>query len=96
MVFTTLIFSNVWLSLTNRSFYYSLWSSFKNKNNLMVGVTILTLLMLFAILYIKPISLFFKVSSLNLKELGIAMLVAMLSVLWFEVYKWIKLRRKIQ
>ena len=94
MVFTTLIFSNVWLSLTNRSFYYSLWSSFKNKNNLMVGVTILTLLILFAILYIKPISLFFKVSSLNLKELGMAMLVAMLSVLWFEVYKWIKRRRK--
>lgn len=94
MVFTTLIFSNVWLSLTNRSFYYSLWSSFKNKNNLMVSVTILTLLILFAILYIKPISLFFKVSSLNLKELGMAMLVAMLSVLWFEVYKWIKRRRK--
>ncbi|WP_291048719.1 cation-translocating P-type ATPase [Empedobacter sp. UBA1574] len=94
MVFTTLIFSNVWLSLTNRSFYYSLWSSFKNKNNLMVGVIILTLLILFAILYIKSISLFFKVSSLNLKELGMAMLVAMLSVLWFEVYKWIKRRRK--
>ncbi|MDM1298741.1 cation-translocating P-type ATPase [Empedobacter falsenii] len=94
MVFTTLIFSNVWLSLTNRSFYYSLWSSFRNKNNLMVYVTVLTLVILFAILYIQPISLFFKVTSLNLNELGIAMIVAMLSVLWFEVYKWIKRRRK--
>lgn len=94
MVFTTLIFSNVWLSLTNRSFYYSLLSSFRNKNNLMVYVTVLTLVILFAILYIQPISLFFKVTSLNLNELGIAMLVAMLSVLWFEVYKWIKRRRK--
>ncbi|MBY0065986.1 cation-translocating P-type ATPase [Empedobacter falsenii] len=94
MVFTTLIFSNVWLSLTNRSFYYSLWSSFRNKNNLMVYVTVLTLVILFAILYIQPISLFFKVTSLNLNELGITMLVAMLSVLWFEVYKWIKRRRK--
>ncbi len=96
MVFTTLIFSNVWLSLTNRSFYYSLWSSFRNKNNLMVYVTVLTLVILFAILYIQPISLFFKVTSLNLNELGIAMLVAMLSVLWFEVYKCIKRRRKIE
>ncbi|MFV0142177.1 cation-translocating P-type ATPase [Empedobacter falsenii] len=96
MVFTTLIFSNVWLSLTNRSFYYSLWSSFRNKNNLMVYVTVLTLVILFAILYIQPISLFFKVTSLNLNELGIAMLVAMLSVLWFEVYKWIKRRRKVE
>ncbi|MGV0965346.1 cation-translocating P-type ATPase [Empedobacter falsenii] len=95
MVFTTLIFSNVWLSLTNRSFYYSLWSSFRNKNNLMVYVTVLTLVILFAILYIQPISLFFKVTSLNLNELGIAMLVAMLSVLWFEVYKWIR-RRKVE
>ncbi|MDM1549947.1 cation-translocating P-type ATPase [Empedobacter falsenii] len=96
MVFTTLIFSNVWLSLTNRSFYYSLWSSFRNKNNSMVYVTVLTLVILFAILYIQPISLFFKVTSLNLNELGIAMLVAMLSVLWFEVYKCIKRRRKIE
>ena len=96
MVFTTLIFSNVWLSLTNRSFYYSLWSSFRNKNNLMVYVTVLTLVILFAILYIQPISLFFKVTSLNLNELGIAMLVAMLSVLWFEVYKCIKRRSKIE
>ncbi|HAR73503.1 MAG TPA: haloacid dehalogenase, partial [Flavobacteriaceae bacterium] len=96
MVFTTLIFSNVLLSLTNRSFYYSLWSSFRNKNNLMVYVTVLTLVILFAILYIQPISLFFKVTSLNLNELGIAMLVAMLSVLWFEVYKWIKRRRKVE
>ena len=96
MVFTTLIFSNVWLSLTNRSFYYSLWSSFRNKNNLMVYVTVLTLVILFAILYIQPISLFFKVTSLNLNELGITMLVAMLSVLWFEVYKWIKRRIKIE
>ncbi|MDM1061322.1 cation-translocating P-type ATPase [Empedobacter falsenii] len=95
MVFTTLIFSNIWLSLTNRSFYYSLWSSFRNKNNLMVYVTVLTLVILFAILYIQPISLFFKVTSLNLNELGIAMLVAMLSVLWFEVYKWIR-RRKVE
>ena len=96
MVFTTLIFSNVWLSLTNRSFYYSLLSSFRNKNNLMVYVTVLTLVILFAILYIQPISLFFKVTSLNLNELGITMLVAMLSVLWFEVYKWIKRRIKIE
>lgn len=95
MVFTTLIFSNIWLSLTNRSFYHSLWSSFRNKNNLMVYVTVLTLVILFAILYIQPISLFFKVTSLNLNELGIAMLVAMLSVLWFEVYKWIR-RRKVE
>jgi Ca2+-transporting ATPase len=31
MVFTTLVFSNVILSLVNRSFYYSVFASLKNK-----------------------------------------------------------------
>jgi Ca2+-transporting ATPase len=33
---TTLVFSNVILSLVNRSFYYSVFASLKNKNNMMV------------------------------------------------------------
>ena len=93
MVFTTLIFSNIWLSLTNRSFYDSLWSSFKNKNYLMLAVIILTLCILFSILYIQPISKFFKVTSLNVNELSLAMIVAVVSVLWFEIYKWIKRKK---
>jgi Ca2+-transporting ATPase len=37
MVFTTLVFSNVILSLVNRSFYYSVFASLKKiKNNMMV------------------------------------------------------------
>src|SRR3546814_5110717 len=38
MVFTTLIFANILLSLTNRSFHYSLFESFKNKNMLFAVV----------------------------------------------------------
>jgi Ca2+-transporting ATPase len=43
MVFTTLVFSNVILSLVNRSFYYSVFASLKNKNNMMVIATNFTL-----------------------------------------------------
>ena len=93
MVFTTLIFSNVFLSLTNRSFTYSLFESFKNKNILFSLVIGATLILLFAILYIPVFSKFFHISSLNLKDLGIAILIAMVSVLWFEGYKWLKRRR---
>jgi len=92
IVFTTLIFANVFLSLTNRSFTYSLFESFKNKNILFPLITLATLILLFAILYIPVFSNFFHVSSLNLKDLGIAILIAMVSVLWFEVYKWRKRR----
>ncbi|MBX7262257.1 MAG: cation transporting ATPase C-terminal domain-containing protein, partial [Chitinophagales bacterium] len=88
IVFTTLIFANVFLSLTNRSFTYSLFESFKNKNTLFPLIIGSTLILLFAILYIPVFSNFFHVSSLNLKDLGIAILIAMVSVLWFEVYKW--------
>jgi Ca2+-transporting ATPase len=88
MVFTTLIFANVFLSLTNRSFTYSLFESFKNKNILFPLIIGTTLILLFAILYIPALSNFFHVSSLNLKDLGITILIAMVSVLWFEVYKW--------
>jgi Ca2+-transporting ATPase len=88
IVFTTLIFANVFLSLTNRSFTYSLFESFKNKNILFSLVIGATLILLFAILYIPVFSNFFHISSLNLKDLGITILIAMVSVLWFEVYKW--------
>ncbi|MDQ7918016.1 cation-translocating P-type ATPase [Mesonia sp. MT50] len=93
MVFTTLIFANVWLSLVNRSFVYSIFESFKNKNNLFPLVIGATLVLLFSILYIPPFAKFFQVAELNIKELGIAMLIAAISVLWFEVYKWIKRRK---
>lgn len=90
MVFTTLIFANILLSLTNRSFYYSLFESFKNRNVLFVVINGLTLVLLLAILYYPPLSDFFKVTGLGLKELGIAALAASVSVLWFEVYKLFK------
>jgi len=81
IVFSTLIFANVFLSLVNRSFIYSMFDSFKNKN---------TLLLLFAILYIPPFASFFKVRGIGVQKLGVSALIAAVSVLWFEVYKWLR------
>lgn len=93
MVFTTLIFANILLSLTNRSFYYSLFESFKNRNILLVAITTVTLVMLFAILYFPSLSSFFKVTGLSVAELAMAGAVAGVSVLWFELYKLLKRKR---
>src|SRR5690554_2039413 len=90
MVFTTLIFANILLSLTTRSFKYSILDSFKNKNKLFPIVIGATLVLLFAILYIPFAARFFHVIGLNILQLGIALLIAAVSVLWFEVYKWLK------
>ncbi len=92
MVFTTLIFANILLSLANRSFTYSIFETTKNKNKLFPIVIGATLVLLFAILYIPPFARFFHLNSLNINDLGIAFLIASVSVLWFEGYKWVKLR----
>lgn len=89
-VFTTLIFANVLLSLVNRSFYYSILESFKNRNFLLAGISFLVLVLLMVILYVNPVSIFFSVSALTAKELGLAFLTAAVSVLWLEIYKLFK------
>lgn len=94
MVFTTLIFANMLLSLVNRSFIYSVFDSFKYKNNLFPIVISATLVLLFSILYIPLFANFFQVTGLNILELSIAFIISAVSVLWFEVYKWIKRRYK--
>ncbi|WP_294675256.1 cation-translocating P-type ATPase [uncultured Fluviicola sp.] len=93
MVFTTLIFANVFLSLANRSFFFSMFASLKNKNRLFPLVIGTTLVLLTAILYVPPIARFFRVAGLGISELGISFLIASASVLWFEVYKWYKRKK---
>ena len=90
MVFTTLIFANILLSFTNRSFYYTLFESFRNKNNLLIYITFATLLVLMVMLYVQPVSQFFKLTSLNLDQLLTAGSAAIISVIWFDIYKLIK------
>ncbi|KIC64024.1 cation-translocating P-type ATPase [Chryseobacterium taiwanense] len=90
LVFSTLIFANILLSFVNRSFYYSIFESFKNRNFLLVGISLLVLIFLLIILYVKPVSEFFSVTSLTTIELGLVLMVAAVSVLWFEIYKLIK------
>ncbi|AZA92946.1 Calcium-transporting ATPase lmo0841 [Chryseobacterium nakagawai] len=90
LVFSTLIFANILLSLVNRSFYYSMLESFKNRNILLAGISVLVVLLLLTILYVSPVSGFFSVTALNIKELGLTLLTASISVLWFEIYKLLK------
>lgn len=95
MVFSTLIFANILLSFANRSFYYSMFFSLKHKNNLLVLVTFLTIILLFCILYIPVLSRFFAVNSLSLSQLLISVGIAFLAVGWFEIYKFISRRKTL-
>ncbi len=93
MVFTTLVFSNIILSLVNRSFHYSVFSSLKNKNNIMVFVNSTTLILLASIIYIHPIADFFAVVPLETNQILSCIIVSSVSVLWIEIWKWNKRKR---
>lgn len=90
MVFTTLIFSNILLSFCNRSFYYTTFETLRNKNNLLIYITLITLGLLMVMLYYTPVSHFFRLGSIGLKELLTALSVAAVSVFWFDVWKLLR------
>jgi len=90
LVFTTLIFANLFLTLVNRSFYFSALTTLRNKNILLRIVIIATLALLAMILYIPSFSSFFKITSLEGMQIGWAIATAFVSVIWFEFYKMIK------
>ena len=87
MVFTTLIFANIFLTLVNRSFYFSIFTTLKYKNSLMIIMLSATLVLLAMILYIPSFASFFRIASLNGLQISWTIVTAFLSVIWFEVYK---------
>jgi Ca2+-transporting ATPase len=87
MVFTTLVLSNVFLTLTGRSRTKSIVSTIRNKNNLMPAVILLTLAMLFLSVYFRPVQAVFDFTSLSNANILICLSTAVLSVLWIELFK---------
>ncbi|MBN8834901.1 MAG: haloacid dehalogenase [Niastella sp. SCN 39-18] len=93
MVFSTLIFANIFLTLVNRSFYYSIAQTLRYKNSLLWFIIFITLAMMAMMLYVPVLSGFFKISRLPLPQLGMVILTAFISVAWIELYKWIKRKK---
>ena len=96
MVFTVLITSNIFLTLINRSFYYSIFTTLKYKNNLVALIISITVSLVALMLYVKPITNFFSFQTLNLSQLFIAVLIGFVSVVWFELVKWLKRRKMMK
>jgi Ca2+-transporting ATPase len=93
MVFTTLVVANIFLTLVNRSFYYSIITAATYKNNLLWWVLAVTLILLSALLFVPALSTFFQFRVLTAAQLGIATLAGFMSVIWFELYKWMQRKR---
>lgn len=90
MAFSVLIMANIFLTLVNRSFYYSIFTTLRYKNNLVPLIIGITLLIYALLLFVDPLTVFFGLDHLTPGQLGVAAGAGFVSVIWFEGYKWIK------
>ncbi len=93
MVFTVLIAANVFLTLVNRSFYYSIFSTMKYKNNMIFVIIAITIVITGSMLFIPQMKLFFEFDTLSIKQLLVCIGIGFLSVIWYEFVK-LKIRLK--
>jgi Ca2+-transporting ATPase len=92
LVFMTLVLSNIFLTLVNRSFINSFIESMRDKNPLVPAVIGITLGMLAMMLLVPIVRDFFHLTVPSLQSTGLSLLVAAVCVFWFEVWKWYKRR----
>jgi Ca2+-transporting ATPase len=95
MVFTVLVVANIFLTLVNRSFYFSVFTTIRYKNTLVYIILALTILMLCLLLYMPMVTSFFKFQQITPYQVGIGISVGFLSVIWFECIKLFKRVRKV-
>jgi len=90
MTFTVLIAANIFLTLINRSFYYSILTTLKYKNNMILFIILITITIVGILLYVKPLTTFFEFETLNGLQLLFCIIIGFISVIWFEIAKLIK------
>ncbi|NNE78544.1 MAG: cation-translocating P-type ATPase, partial [Pricia sp.] len=95
MVFMVLIVANIFLTLVNRSFYFSVLTTLKYRNNLVPLIISVTVAIAALLLFVPSFTAFFKFQTLNLNQLMVCILAGSISVLWYEVVKWRKRKRKM-
>lgn len=94
MVFTALISANIALTFVNRSFIYSIFTTFKYKNKLVLIIVGITLGITLSLLFVPPFTEFFGFERIGLNQIGTSVGIGILSALWYEIVKWWK-RRKL-
>ncbi|MBW4361297.1 cation-translocating P-type ATPase [Flavobacterium taihuense] len=94
MIFLTLISANIFLTLSNRSFYYSIFATLKYKNNLVPLIIGLTVLITGSLLIIPVFRTFFLFESITFSQIGFSCLIGFVSVFWIEFFKFFRRRKE--
>ncbi|MBL0308524.1 MAG: cation-translocating P-type ATPase [Bacteroidetes bacterium] len=87
MVFTVLIAANIFLTLVNRSFYYSIFTTLRYKNNLVLLIIAITITITGLLLFVPPLTTFFEFEALNISQLLTCIGIGVISVIWYEFVK---------
>ncbi|MCA6499487.1 MAG: cation-translocating P-type ATPase [Chitinophagaceae bacterium] len=96
LVFTTLIAANLFLTFENRSFDSSLFQTFRYPNKLLSLIISITLLLGIIILFVPVVRDFFDLAPIQFIPLLYCLTIALLSVIWIEILKWLKRRKTLQ
>ena len=88
MVFLSLLIANIFLTLVNRSFYYSIFRTLGYSNKRMTWILLLTLVLMLFMVYLAPLAAFFGITPLSWSQWLIVLAVGAGSTLWFELVKW--------
>jgi Ca2+-transporting ATPase len=94
MVFTTLITANIFLTLVNRSFFFSIFSTLRYKNNLVPLIIFSTVVITACLLFIPPLTTFFSFALLTSWQLSISVAGGFLCVIWYEGIKYFKRKKQ--
>jgi P-type Ca2+ transporter type 2C len=95
MTFTTLIIGNLGLIYINRSQSRLIMTTLRERNVALWLITAAVVVGLGLVLYVPFVSDVFSFASLNPLELLLCVAAALLSVLWFEIFKLVQKWRKI-
>ncbi|MCR9013436.1 cation-translocating P-type ATPase [Aquiflexum gelatinilyticum] len=94
LIFSTLVFSNIFLTLVNRSFYFSVVKTLTYENKLVPIVLGISLALLVLILTIPSFLKVFDFEAVSFNTLLYSLLISSLGVFWIEVWKFFK-RKKV-
>jgi Ca2+-transporting ATPase len=87
ILFSTLVFCNLFLTLANRSFTYSILTTIRYKNLLIPLILVVSLGILLMALYVPVVRNLFLFAELKPMELLSSFMVAFAAVMWVEVGK---------
>ncbi len=91
LVFTTLIFANIFLTLVNRSFYWSvLYTTYRYKNHLVPLILMISVGTWLLAIFVPSIQAIFQLSKPPIEWILISVALAIAGVFWLEIYKYLQ------